>query len=100
MGRAYSKRRKTKHFNIAFCAVMLVFVILFLISLYVKAADLYEYKSQLAQARREQQQVIDKNLSLMYEISYQDTDAYIEKVARERLNLVKPNEIVYIDENK
>lgn len=79
---------------------MLVFVILFLISLYVKAADLYEYKSQLAQARREQQQVIDKNLSLMYEISYQDTDAYIEKVARERLNLVKPNEIVYIDENK
>ncbi|MBQ6554361.1 MAG: septum formation initiator family protein [Firmicutes bacterium] len=71
-----------------------------MIALYIKAADLYEYKSQLAQAKKEQQQAVDKNLSLMYEITYQDTDAYIEKVARERLNLVKPNEIVYIDENK
>lgn len=29
-----------------------------------------------------------------------DTPEFIEKVAREKLNMVKPNEIVYVDKNK
>ncbi len=103
MGRAYSKRRKKSNksgLSILYCGIMLVMVGLFIMAVYAKAADLYQYKLQLAQARKEQEQVVEKNIELMKEISYQDTDAYMEKVARERLGLVKPNEIVYIDENK
>ena len=33
-------------------------------------------------------------------IKNRDSDEYVEKIAREQLGYVKPNEIIYIDKNK
>ncbi len=37
---------------------------------------------------------------LKNELDYYNTDAYIEKTARKRLQLVKPNEILFINKAK
>ena len=34
------------------------------------------------------------------QIKFRDSDEFVEKIARERLNMVKPNEIVFVDKNK
>lgn len=52
-----------------------------------------EYESQLVQLQ-------EKNDKLTYELQQTQTDDYIEKVAREKLGLVKPGEILFIDKNK
>jgi len=46
-------------------------------------------EQQLALAKAQQQQY-------QAEIAYRQTDAYVEKVAREELGMVKPGEIPYI----
>ena len=38
--------------------------------------------------------------ALEKQIKFRDSDEFVEKIARERLNLVKPNEIVFVDKNK
>lgn len=42
----------------------------------------------------------EKGESLEKQIKFRDSDEFVEKIARERLNLVKPNEIVFVDKNK
>lgn len=48
--------------------------------------EIDEYKSKIAELERNR--------------SYYDSDAYVEKVAREQLGLVKPDEILYYNDAK
>jgi len=50
-------------------------------------------KKQVAELKLEEQRLIEEKKML-------DDPKYIEKVARERLKMVKPNEIIYIDQEK
>ena len=49
----------------------------------------YNYLNERIEAEKERQQ------ELMLEMEITLTDTYIERVARERLGLVKPNEIIF-----
>ena len=51
------------------------------------------YQSEIESKQKLVEYYNNKNESI-------DTDAYIESVAREKLGLVKPYEVVYIDSNK
>ena len=42
----------------------------------------------------------DRHAELSMEGDYYKSDAYYEKIAREKLGLVMPNEIIFIDQNK
>ena len=52
-----------------------------------------EYKAKISEAQTENQKLED-------ELSQADTDEYLERVAREKLGLVKANERVFIDITK
>ena len=41
-----------------------------------------------------------RNVFLTNEADNQDSPEVIEKIAREKLNMVKPNEIVFVDDNQ
>jgi cell division protein FtsB len=58
---------------------------------------MYSINKQNEQMKQEEQSVLDKNLKLKDEVKMSKSDSYIEKLARERLGLVKPGETPVID---
>ena len=55
------------------------------------------YVPQIAAAAQQLEQEKAKGKQLQQEQSYNESDAYVEKVAREQLGLVKPDEILIYD---
>ena len=102
----YGKREKgcafaaktTKYFWIR--TVLLIFVVT------VAAGVLWQYQSYRtlqAEYADLEQQVADekqKQLDLQAQKEYYNSDSYIEQIAREKLGLVKSNEIVYINRDQ
>ncbi len=95
-----SRQKKIKKFNIMLNLFTLLIVIVFAFAMYVQASEYFELKDELEQCYSEQYKAVKKNQATVTEMEYHDSDEYIEKIARERLGMVKPNEIVFIDENK
>jgi len=60
---------------------------------------MYSINKQIQQLKQEEQSVQDKNQELKDEVKMSKSDSYIEKLARERLGLVKPGETPVIDSN-
>lgn len=58
---------------------------------------MYSINRQIGQVEQEEQSVMDKNQKLKDEVKLSKSDSYIEKLARERLGLVKPGETPVID---
>lgn len=84
--------------------IMLFFMVLFLGVFSVCAVrQAHEYK----QLKQEEMKILvaiqaekEKNIEYQNNKKYYTSDAYIEKVAREQLGLVKPNEVLYINRGK
>jgi cell division protein FtsB len=58
---------------------------------------MYSINRQIEQVEQEEQGVLEKNQKLKDEVKMSKTDSYIEKLARERLGLLKPGETPVID---
>jgi cell division protein FtsL len=58
---------------------------------------MYSINKQNEQMKQEEQIVLDKNQKLKDEVKMSKSDSYIEKLARERLGLIKPGETPVID---
>lgn len=52
-----------------------------------------ELKEQITYASKYSEELKEEN-------DYKESDRYIEKIAREQLGMVKPNEIIFIEQNK
>ena len=91
------KRTKT---NMAHSVCMAFITVVFVISLFAQ----YQVKLDLNAQEKDvkvqlsQQEKIKKRLT--NEADNQDSPEVIEKIAREKLNMVKPNEIVFVDDNQ
>jgi cell division protein FtsL len=93
-------KKKMSRSNFWYTVFMSVLFVFFVIIMY------YQYRNRIRTSVQmeyinnqiEAQQAI--NDALNKEMNFKDTPEYIEKIAREKLGMVKPNEIVYIDENK
>ena len=95
------KKRATNYNRLGLLAITAV-VLLFLGGLYMSSRNL-EQKLQVYEAKKETlNRQIAEERERTVEIdelkAYMQTDAYAEEVARERLGLVKPNEIVFEEE--
>lgn len=58
---------------------------------------MYSIQKQINLAKQEEQTVKTKNLELKDEVKMSKSDSYIEKLARERLGLIKEGETPVID---
>lgn len=93
------KRRKKKLFKIRYFLILIfgVYIISVFISQNRIISDLKEEKLQ----KEEEIEVLKAEIAEIQEkIEYNNSLEYIEKIAREELKMVKPNEIIYIDKKK
>jgi len=58
---------------------------------------MYSINRQIEQMAQEENSVLSKNQKLKDEVNMSKSDSYIEKLARERLGLIKPGETPVID---
>ena len=79
---------------------MIVFVCAICVNLYSQAHTIYELKQEEIALNAQIEDEKKKNLELNVNQDYYTSDAYIEKVAREQLGLVKPGEIEFINKSK
>lgn len=85
-------------------AVVSIFLVLTILSMGYGVVDqalkVREYKEEMKSLRSQINKVDEDIRELQENKKYINEDEYIEKIAREKLNMVKPEEIIYIDINK
>lgn len=80
-----------------FYLLMLVVVIaVFAVSYGVAAGKLREGEAKLAERDAERNALSSQISQLQSEIDFAQTDAYIERVARDELGLIMPGEVRYV----
>ena len=81
-------------------SVFILFVIYTIISGFIfQITKLNEYKSEIS-LLNDQISSTKKEIEKLKEIENGNTEEDLETIARNRLNMVKPNEIIYIDIGK
>ena len=101
--RARSKEKKEKKLNknnVLFSLALVLLVMLSVIPAYKAAADNYELHRQYESLQDELKEQQNYKKELEDSIKYSDRDEYVEKIAREKLNMIKSDEIVFVDKNK
>lgn len=84
-----------------FYFITIIFIILSFSSyLFYKYDNLMQYNEKIKQINKEINAANKKNEELKYQTEYKNSKEYIEKVARDKLGMVKNNEIVFYDKNK
>ncbi|WFD10503.1 cell division protein FtsL [Tepidibacter hydrothermalis] len=98
-----TRKTKKKKFNI----YMLIFKVFVLFTVCSSAYSVInqgmvirEYKKEIKSLKEQIKQEDENIKKVKAEIENYKTDEYIEKIAREKLKMVKPGEIIYIDINK
>lgn len=91
-----AKKSKGKILYIVTMAVLIVIFTVAIFQQYIIHIDLNKEKSQVL-TEISKEEAIGNSLKNQKENMYDAEN--IEKLARERLNMVKPNEIVFIDKN-
>ena len=80
--------------------VFILFIVYTLITSFVfQIKKLNEYKAEISSLNK-QISSTKEQIEELKKIEYGDINNDLEEIARERLNMVKPNEIVYIDIGK
>lgn len=79
---------------------MIVFLCAVGFNLYSQAKTIYELKQEAVAINSQIDDEKKKNLELSVNQDYYTSDAYIEKVAREQLGLIKPDEIEFVNKAK
>ena len=76
--------------------VLIIFLVYFVYSMYITDIKLKEYQADQADLNQEINALEDDIERLQDELEYAQTTEAIEKIAREKLKMVKPNEIIYM----
>ena len=79
--------------------IMLACIIYFVITIYNQQKVLNEYKHSIAVVEKQIEEKTEYKDSLIDLKENSNSLEYIEKIAREKLQMYKPNEKVYIDIN-
>jgi cell division protein FtsB len=86
--------------NFLFAVGLIVIIGASVKPMYAGMREKIELEQQIASLAQEASDAAKYNSELKDRIKYSDDDEYIEKMAREKLNMVKSDEIIYVDRNK
>ena len=78
-------------------AIIVAFIVYFSVTIYNQQKTLDNYKSSIGVVEKKIKEEADYKDSLIALKENANSLEYIEKVAREKLNMYKPNEKVYFD---
>ena len=93
-------REKRMRFNIKKIlkkVIVIAFIIYFGITIYNQQKTLDNYKANIANVEKQIDEETERKDSLIALKENANSLEYIEKIAREKLKMYKPNEKVYID---
>ncbi len=82
--------------NSLLIVVLLIFVAYFVYSMYITDIKLKEYQATQVELNAQIGDLEDDIDKLNDDLEYAQTTEAIEKIAREKLKMVKPNEIIYM----
>lgn len=78
--------------------VIFVLILCYVCYIFVsQQITMHKIKNQISDKKEEQQKVKEKNQKLQDEVKMSKSDMYIERLARERLGLIKQGETPVID---
>lgn len=92
-------KKKSSKFNKLYFVTMAFVILSFSSYLLYKYDNLMEYNEKIQQLNEEINKANKKNEELKYQTEYKNSNEYIEKIAREKLGMVKNNEIIFYDNN-
>ncbi len=96
------KTEKNKSFksNVLYGMSLLLVVVAFLCVLYHEQQEKFELEQEIKQLSQQAVEAAKYNNEIKDRIKYSDEDEYVEKIAREKLNMIKDDEVIYINKNK
>ena len=94
MAKEKSEKSFSRYFVFVFIAAFFVIVC---INVYSQSQTLYALKEEEEELKEQIAEEEEKNSELSLNKEYYTSDAYIEKVARERLGLIMPDEIEFVN---
>ena len=65
---------------------------------YIQLGYYEDYRTQVMQMRRLVEEEQQRHDALLWDRNYYESDAFIERIAREHLNLIRPDEILFFHE--
>ncbi|MDO5715204.1 MAG: septum formation initiator family protein [Tissierellia bacterium] len=93
-------KTKKRSFPILLSIIILISVIYGAVTI-SRSISVRNQKMDIIAENKERIKTLEKDIKeLNAEIENSDSTAFIEKVAREDLGMVKPREVIYIDKNK
>ncbi len=91
------KRKGKKFTKLLIRLPLFVFAISIVVSLVSRQVDIINKKQQLSEVSQQVKQLEQKNRELQGILDMEEDEAYYERMAREKLGLIYPDERVYID---
>ncbi len=92
------KKKRARRWLWLYLLVWLFTVVMFSGVIFMQVSDYNNFRQELARSEAELENETQIQEDLRDEMVYNDSDAYIEKIAREQLGLVKPDEILFVNE--
>ena len=96
LNKTKDKKRKVTLFHIIFIVISLYAIFTFI----KQEISIKKLNLEKAQSEEKLKQLNSQKKELEDKVKKTDSVEYIEKIAREELKMVKPNEMIYIDRNK
>lgn len=93
------KRRTRKRFKVSHLIILALAVYLG-ITFINQQSEIKELEKERLQKQQEIERLNSEIMDIEEKLKYTDSLEYIEKMAREELKMVKPDEIIIIDTNK
>lgn len=98
MSNLENKKTPSKINKIYFLSMIFI-IFVFSSYLLYKYDNLIKYNQKIEQLEKEIDIANKTNKELKYQTEYKNSNEYIEKVARDKLGMVKNNEIIFYDKN-
>ncbi len=92
-------KKITSKINKLYFIIMIFIILTFSSYLVYKYDSLIKYNEKIKELEKEISIANQKNEELKSQTDYKNSNEYIEKVARDKLGMVKNNEIVFYDNN-
>ncbi len=92
-------KKKSSQINKIYFLTMIFMILSFSSYLFYKYDNLMKYNQKIEELEKEIDIANKTNEELQYQTEYKNSNEYIEKVARDKLGMVKNNEIIFYDNN-
>ncbi len=91
-------KKNSSKLNILYFLVMIFMILSFSSYLFYKYNSLINYNARIDEINKEIEDATKKNNELKAQMEYKNSNEYIEKIAREKLGMIKNNEIIFYND--